>query len=296
MPGTRGAPWTVLANGAAGSAAAEVVAEVASILGATVVATSSVDELASVVRDSGEHRLAVAGGDGSVHAVVNALDRTGLLAQRQLAVIPMGTGNDLVRGLGLPLDPIETAEGLRAGVAVSRPSLRWNGGLVVNALHLGAGADASARADRWGKRLGPATYPVAALWDALTAEPRLVSLAIDDRELSVLVDALFVVVGATVGGGFRVRDEEVPADEPEVLLIPHLGRLRRFAAALTWARGGVASVDEVTALPLASHLHLVGVPPRRLCLSVDGELVDLDADESLEVRRGPRWTLVRPPG
>src|SRR5688572_13570890 len=46
--------------------------------------------------------IVAAGGDGTIHAVVNAI-----IARRSdatLGVIPMGTGNDLARTLALPLD------------------------------------------------------------------------------------------------------------------------------------------------------------------------------------------------
>ena len=54
----------------------------------------------------------VAGGDGSLHAVVTALHRRHELAERTLGLIPLGTGNDFARALDIPLDPAEAAAAL----------------------------------------------------------------------------------------------------------------------------------------------------------------------------------------
>ncbi|MFA9462152.1 diacylglycerol/lipid kinase family protein [Thiohalorhabdus methylotrophus] len=53
-------------------------------------------------------RLLIAGGDGTVHRVVNAM--RGDFQRPPLALIPLGTGNDLARTLGIPFDPAEALE------------------------------------------------------------------------------------------------------------------------------------------------------------------------------------------
>lgn len=50
-------------------------------------------------------RIVVAGGDGTIHRVVQALaDRPGAPA---LGVVPLGTANDFARSIGVPLEPTE---------------------------------------------------------------------------------------------------------------------------------------------------------------------------------------------
>ncbi len=69
--------------------------------------------LASKVVHAGCDLLLVAGGDGTIHAVVNALapdvDRV------CLGVLPLGTGNDLCRTLGVPEDPHAALAALDSG-------------------------------------------------------------------------------------------------------------------------------------------------------------------------------------
>jgi diacylglycerol kinase family enzyme len=60
--------------------------------------------------------LVLVGGDGSVHTAVGRLRaRGGLDPDRPVGIVPLGTGNDLARTLGIPLDPADAARALLAG-------------------------------------------------------------------------------------------------------------------------------------------------------------------------------------
>src|SRR5207248_883935 len=53
----------------------------------------------------------VCGGDGSAHAAVQGLAGRG----KPMGLLPLGTGNDLARNLGLPRDPAAAADVVLAG-------------------------------------------------------------------------------------------------------------------------------------------------------------------------------------
>ena len=57
-------------------------------------------------------RIVVAGGDGTVSEVVTGLMASGLAGQVELGVLPLGTGGDFARGLGIPRDPEAAARQL----------------------------------------------------------------------------------------------------------------------------------------------------------------------------------------
>jgi diacylglycerol kinase (ATP) len=61
--------------------------------------------------DSGVQLLVAAGGDGTVHSVVNGMSEAGgKRGSPALAILPLGTANDLCRGLRIPLDPLESLQ------------------------------------------------------------------------------------------------------------------------------------------------------------------------------------------
>ena len=86
----------------------------------------------------------VAGGDGSLHAVVAALHKRHELAGATLGLLPLGTGNDFARGNDIPLEIEDAARLVLAGEA--RPVdliVDETGSIVVNNVHVGVGAQAS---------------------------------------------------------------------------------------------------------------------------------------------------------
>ena len=82
--------------------------------------TSNPGELDGVLHRAGSRRIVVAGGDGSMHAVIAALHRRDDLGRTVLGLLPLGTGNDFARGNNLPLDVEEAAQ-----VIIEGRSARW---------------------------------------------------------------------------------------------------------------------------------------------------------------------------
>ncbi|TQK69298.1 MULTISPECIES: diacylglycerol kinase family protein [unclassified Nocardioides] len=227
----------LITNGEAGTADREAVDAALAVLreGAEVevAATSSEDELDDVLEDAGDRRIVVAGGDGSIHAVVQALHSRGDLAGRELALVPLGTGNDFARTLGLPLEPEEAARVVLAGTP--RPTdlvVDEDGQVTVNSVHLGAGAEAGKRGARWKERLGRVGYPIGALQTAINPPSLRVRVEVDG-EVVVDVDqpVLMVAVGngASVGGGTELTPDAEPHDgEVDVLIATPRGPLARL--------------------------------------------------------------------
>ncbi len=67
--------------------------------------SAGVGDLESRIREavrSGATQLIVAGGDGSIHEAVNGIMAVG--GKAALGVVPVGTGNDFAKAVGIPLD------------------------------------------------------------------------------------------------------------------------------------------------------------------------------------------------
>jgi len=199
--------------------------------------TSGPDELAGVLAEAGSRTVVVAGGDGSIHAVVQALHSRGDLAGRTLGLIPLGTGNDFARTLGIPLTPEEAAAVVVAGH--HRPTdlvVDEDERVTVNSVHLGAGAEAGKHGARWKKRLGKIGYPIGALQTALNPPSLRLRVEVDD---AVVVDVdrpvLMVAVGngASVGGGTELTPDADPHDgEVDVLVATPVSPLARLGYVL----------------------------------------------------------------
>jgi YegS/Rv2252/BmrU family lipid kinase len=166
-----------------------------------------------IIRRAGEvDRVIVCGGDGSVNAAACGILDSGL----PLGIIPLGTGNDLARTLGLPLDPVAAASVIAAGATRMVDLGEVNGHPFFNVASLGISTALAEELTRdvkrrWG-RLG---YAIAAFTALLKARPfraRIVSTGD-----SVTVHTLQVAVGngRHYGGGMTVS-EDAAIDDGEL--------------------------------------------------------------------------------
>lgn len=84
----------------------------------------------AIVRESARlgEVVVVAGGDGSLHTVVNAIaDGDDTHRGTRVALLPLGTANDFARDVGLPMDPLAAAWRIADGRARSIDLLTVNG-------------------------------------------------------------------------------------------------------------------------------------------------------------------------
>jgi diacylglycerol kinase (ATP) len=73
----------------------------------------SVPQLVAEAAGAGYERVVAAGGDGTVHAAVNAMLDNNF--DVPLAILPLGTANDISSTLGIPADPEQAAQLLHSG-------------------------------------------------------------------------------------------------------------------------------------------------------------------------------------
>ena len=219
-----------------------------------VCVTSRQGQLDDVLNSLGHRQLVVAGGDGSFHGVVAALNRRSELRQTVLGLIPVGTGNDFARALGIPLDPEAAAHAVLAGkVGPIDLVVDDAGDVVVNNVRVGMGADASRQAIKWKKRLGRLGYAIGAAKAALRPHVLRVLILVDD-ELVADVDRAVLDIsignGATVGGGLPVN----PAAHPQS---------GQMDVMVSFAAGSIARIGYGIDLLRSQHLTRRDVLHRR---------------------------------
>jgi len=285
----------LISNAGAGTHEDEAVAQAVAVLrekyDVQQVATESKDELDAVVRDKGDRVVVVAGGDGSLHAVVNALYRQRLLEGTRLGLIPLGTGNDFARGAGIPLQPAEAAGVVNAGDAVPVDLIVDDTDrVIVNNAHLGLGADASRSALRWKPRmgklgLGRLGYAIGAVSAGLRPDYIHATVTVDGRALDRPKRLAQVAIGngPNVGGG----TELIPGADPTsgritVVVARAVGRWTRVGYMLRLRGGSHHLMKEV------EHVHgrEVKVEGDEFWLSADGEVTGPHTSASWHLRPG----------
>jgi diacylglycerol kinase (ATP) len=172
--------------------------------------------------------LAVVGGDGMVHLGVNLVAQTPVT----LAVIGAGTGNDVARGLGLPVhDPVRAADVVTSGVPRIIDAVRhldahgashWYAGV------LGAGFDSvvNERANTWPWPKGQMRYNLAILRELPLFRPIPYVVTVDGVRHETRAMLVVVANGPSYGGGMRVApNAEFDDGLADVVILHEIGTL-----------------------------------------------------------------------
>jgi diacylglycerol kinase (ATP) len=195
--------------------------------------------------------LVVVGGDGMVSLAVNAVAETGI----PFGIIPSGTGNDMARGLGIPLDSLDDAVAvLRTALAAGPRTIdagrvhhsggtTWFGGV------LSAGFDAlvNERANRMSRPRGASRYVIALLAELVTLRARRYDLTVDGVSSTVSASLIAVANNTSLGGGMTVAPDAVIDDGLlDLFRVGALSRvrfLRLFPKVFSGSHTGLDIVD-----------------------------------------------------
>jgi len=268
-----------IANADAGTADEQAISDVVDALqqfDVTLVKTASPDDLADALEaHPAVDGVVVLGGDGSLHAVVDALRTAGRLAHVVIGLVPLGTGNDFAATLELPDEPVKAAGVITAG-QTRQIDLIIDGRdeVVVNAAHIGIGAEAAKAARPWKKSLGPIGYVIGAVLTGLRGllQPGArLQITVDGKSLPRKEPVIQVAVGngSFVGGGTPLLPQADPSDgELDVAVSYTESPRRRIAYAWHVRRGDHHRRDDVVYLRGTE----VSVRGDKLACTSDGEL------------------------
>lgn len=247
----------IVANTTAGGgkalAVAQRVAQAASLAGfaprvhSPSSATESL-ELAQEAVAAGSDRVVCVGGDGLVHAVLPAL----VGSATALAIVPAGTGNDAVRGLGLRTSPLAVTgralEGsIRAALGTTGPcdvlccTPLNEPSRSIPVLTIAAACfpvDVNRLANSMTRPRGSLRYTIATLRELPRLSARELTLTPDDPSASrtEAVSLLAIANTHSFGGGTKIAPGASPTDGfAEVVVVgdaPRRDYLRLLPAAL----------------------------------------------------------------
>ena len=244
--------------------------------------TQSPAEARAVLRThwaDGTRRFIAAGGDGTLHLLVNTLHDMDVLAQtRAVGLVPVGTGNDLARTLHLPEslpDALAVActaapRGMDA-LAIQRNTATER--LALNVCAGGFGGYIDKAISKGPKSLlGPLAY----VMGAAQVLPKLrrydLTLTLDDTTISHS-DILNVVVAnaATAAGGMNVAPDAHPFDGHLNVVIVHAGSPAEVAGVVRQVLTGCYTNHPLVSAYTARTVQIEADPP--IVFNADGELL-----------------------
>jgi diacylglycerol kinase (ATP) len=171
--------------------------------------------------------IIVAGGDGTLNEAVNGI---GMLARRlRIGLVPLGTGNDFARTLGLPLSIGDNIDILRSGKTRSIDMVRIKSRRNRYFVNVSAGGFSGLVNEKMTAEIKRTWGPLAYVRGAAAALPKLhaykTEILLDDHErFSIDLYNVVIANGRFVAGGLPIAPTADPADGKfEVVLVPKLG-------------------------------------------------------------------------
>ena len=238
-------------------------------------------ELARDALRAGAKVVAAAGGDGTIHEVAQALVGT----DAALGVLPMGSGNDYIRALGIPKDLAGATAILARGRARAVDVADVSGQFALNSFGMGVEGQIAADYRRMRFLKGEPGYLWATILELVRFRAFRAEVAGDGWTFAGKLLSVSVMNGPCAGGDYLLAPQARLDDGAlDVGLIGNYPRLVRFAV-LPKTRDG-------TYLNLArAHAKKAGRvtirSDRPLTVHMDGELLPEPVEEiELAVRAG----------
>jgi YegS/Rv2252/BmrU family lipid kinase len=236
-------------------------------------------ELAREALRGGARYLVAAGGDGTVHEVVNGMlgdDGRPVAADAVLGVVACGSGCDFVRSFGLPGDVAAAVRRLAAGDGVRRidvARLTCAPGVTryfVNIAEAGLGGTVVARTAGLPGFLGAARY-LAGFWLTLPGfRPATVRLEADGQAYQWRAHNVVVANCRFYGGGMQISPASEPDDGALDVLVMAGPKSEAFTTVPRVYRGTHLPHRNIATLR-AARLRVDADPP--FDIEADGELL-----------------------
>lgn len=237
-------------------------------------------ELAYAAAQSGAETVLAIGGDGTAVEVARGLIGT----PAALGVIPAGTGNDFIKTLGLPKDPLAALDFVLAHPARDTDVGDVNGRLFLN--EIGTGFDVTVldfaqKAKRFCRGLLPYLYGV--IRTLFHFRGIQLSYAMDGGEM-VTKDVFVIAVanGGVIGGGIPIAPE-AQADDGllDVVVVNKICSRNLPARLIGLMRGKILSFPETQFI----RAKKVFFSADKMRVNIDGEVTD---EASVEARLLPK--------
>lgn len=169
--------------------------------------------------------IVIAGGDGSIHLMVNGLLNIPADHRPVLGILPVGTANDLAYSLHLPKSIPEACKVIATGKALEIDTGRVNDRYFVNVASAGLLTDVSQKVDtRVKNRLGQLAYFLKGLETLPSFRPFRVEFEHDGKQYMEEVVLFMVANGFSVGGIRKLVPKASLTDgRLDILMVPSAG-------------------------------------------------------------------------
>ena len=292
--------FSVILNPSAGSVhdLDVLVKQIEQLPGAEIHLTTKAGSAARLARAAlrdGCEMVVAAGGDGTLNEVINGIQENA--GEACVGLLPLGTGNDFARTIGLPTDAEAALEVLRAGYTRDVDLVRVTSDEVRYFLNVSAGGFSGVVNEKLTPEMKKTWGPLAYLRSAAAALSELrayrTTLAFDNTE-SLMLELYNVVVanGRYVAGGTLIAPEASIDDGLLDIILIQKRSAPELALLAAQVAVGAHLTSEAVVFRRAAKLTVNSKPG--MWFNVDGELVGNEPARFEILPRALRFVVPKP--
>ena len=226
-------------------------------------------ELAKQAVENGAKKVVVLGGDGTIREVASALMHTNV----PLGIISCGTGNDIIRPLKIPNDPLAALEIALGGEVRQMDAAMANDLLYFNVAGFGFDVDVLRYVEIYKKRMknGSLAYMRGLLAALLHLNSRKTTITWPGGSMEAQVLIIAAGNGTHFGGGMMVTPKADPFDGLlDICVINNVSKLNAYLILPKFLKGEHLTTKYVTYFQTT---ELTAVCEPASLLDVDGDIL-----------------------
>jgi len=226
-------------------------------------------ELAKAAVENGAKKIVVLGGDGTIREVACALMHTNV----PLGIISCGTGNDIIRALKIPNDPLAALDIALNGEVREMDAAMANDLLYFNVAGFGFDVDVLRYVEIYKKRMknGSLAYMRGLLTALLRLNSRKTKISWPEGSMEAEVLIIAAGNGTHFGGGMKVTPKADPFDGLlDICIINNVSKLNAYLILPKFLKGEHLTTKYVTYFKTT---ELTAVCEPASLLDVDGDIL-----------------------
>ena len=236
-----------------------------------IISTTKPKEAIDIAKDNvDKYEVIVAvGGDGTINEVAKGIISTG---RGTLGIIPGGTGNDMVKSLGISTNPEDSLETIVKGFRKEIDIGRINDVSFLNIASLGFDAEVTVNHDKFkGRVKGKLVYILSVIYTLFDYKDKRLEIDIDDEKLDEDILLLAVGNGKYYGGGMKILPSaEVDDGYLHICIVSGIGKIKTLFLFPTIFKGNHINHRKYVKVYKAKTIKVRS--KKEIFLNIDGDI------------------------
>ena len=235
-----------------------------------IILTTRPKEAIDIAKDNVDNYeiIVAVGGDGTINEVAKGIINAG---KGTLGIVPGGTGNDMIKSLGISMDPEESLETIIKGVEKEIDIGKINSSSFLNIASVGFDAEVIVNHDKFkGRVKGKLVYILSVIYTLFDYKDKRLEIYIDGEKLEEDIMLMAIGNGKYYGGGMKILPtSKINDGYLHICIISGISKIRSLYLFPTLFKGNHINYKKYVKLYKAKEIKVKS--KEELFLNIDGD-------------------------